>query len=97
MQDEGVVTELMLADGLPTARIACAAGLVPAPGQYTLAHESTSRDPLAAALFATRIVDDGFICAPPVPQEWRPGSRLQMRGPLGVGFRASVRPPDAWR
>ncbi len=86
MQAEGVVTELMLADGLPTARIACASGLVPAPGQYALAHDSSSWAPLAAAVFAARVLDDGFVCAPPVPLEWRPGSRLQMRGPLGAGF-----------
>jgi len=94
MQGEGTVTELLLSHGLPTARIACAPGLVPSAGQYTLAHEEGSPAPLADVLFVFRADADGFVCAPPIPKEWRPGSRLSMRGPLGNGF---VRPPAAKR
>ena len=86
MQGEGTVTELLLADAMPTARIACASGLIPAPGQYVLAHEDGSLAPLADVLFVFRLAADGFVCAPPVPKEWRPASRLHMRGPLGNGF-----------
>ena len=94
MQGEGTVTELLLVDGVPTARIACAPGLIPAPGQYALAHEQGSPAPLADVLFLFRSEADGFVCAPPVPKDWRPGSRLNVRGPLGNGF---VPPPAAKR
>jgi NAD(P)H-flavin reductase len=36
----------------------------------------------------------GFRCAPPVPAEWRPGTPLILRGPLGRGFSL---PPSARR
>jgi NAD(P)H-flavin reductase len=94
MQGEGTITELLLSHGLPTARVACAPGLVPSAGQYTRAHEEGSPAPLADVLFVLRPDAEGFVCAPPIPKEWRPGSRLSMRGPLGNGF---ALPPAAKR
>jgi len=94
MQGEGTVTELLLSHGLATARITCSPGLVPSAGQYTLAHEEGSQAPLADVLFLLRAEAEGFMCAPPIPKEWRPGSRLSMRGPLGNGL---VLPPAAKR
>jgi len=94
MQGEGTVTELLLSHGLPTARITCSPGLIPSAGQYTLAHEQGSPAPLADVLFVLRADADGFVCAPAIPKEWRPGSRLAMRGPLGNGF---LLPPAAKR
>lgn len=94
MQGEGTITGLLLSHGQPTARIACAPGLVPLAGQYTLAHEEGSSASLADALFVLRPDAEGFVCAPPIPREWRLGSRLNMRGPLGNGF---ALPPAAKR
>lgn len=73
-------------DGSPTARIRCASGVTPAPGQYLLAHQPRSDSPVAATLFLGSPSIDGFIAAPPVPAEWIPGVRLDLRGPLGHGF-----------
>lgn len=42
--------------------------------------------PLATPLFASRITAKGFLAAGPVPAIWEPGSRLQLRGPLGRGL-----------
>lgn len=92
MQGEGTVSELVLLDGLPAARIDCSASLIPAPGQYVLAHAAGSDAPLASALFASSILPDGLIAAPPIPSTWHPGTRLRMRGPLGHGFSL---PPSA--
>ncbi len=86
MQDEGKVSELVLSDGAPAARIRCQAGIIPAPGQYALAHADGSDAPLPTVLFATRVLSDGFITATPIPSTWGPGTRLHMRGPLGHGF-----------
>ncbi len=94
MQDEGRVSELVLLDGASAARIRCQAGIIPAPGQYALAHADGSDAPLPTVLFAARILPDGFITATPIPSTWAPGTRLHMRGPLGHGF---VLPPAARR
>jgi NAD(P)H-flavin reductase len=67
---------------------------MPAAGQYTLAHAIGSDDPLAVALFLLRADNDGWLCAPPVPAEWQPDTRLLLRGPLGHGFEP---PPGARR
>jgi hypothetical protein len=42
--------------------------------------------PLATPLFAVRIEAGGFQAASPIPDTWEPGSRLELRGPLGKGF-----------
>jgi hypothetical protein len=42
--------------------------------------------PLATPLFAARVEAEGFLAAPPVPPIWEPGTRIQLRGPLGSGF-----------
>jgi NAD(P)H-flavin reductase len=86
MLGEGRVSELILMDGAAAARLACPAGMVPAPGQYLLAHALGSDAPLATALFAARAFSGGFLTASPVPSTWAPGTRLHLRGPLGHGF-----------
>jgi hypothetical protein len=42
--------------------------------------------PLAAVLFASQVSEAGFFAPAPVPQAWQPGTRLELRGPLGKGF-----------
>ncbi len=70
-----------------SARIACPATAVPAPGRYALAWALEDRDaPLAAPLFTALALEDGFIAAPPIPTAWEPGMALALRGPLGRGF-----------
>lgn len=86
MQADGTVTELILLDGLPAARILCPPKMMPAPGKYLLAHAGGSDSPLAAPVFSTKSVADSFIAAPPVPDSWTPGAHLHLRGPLGHGF-----------
>jgi NAD(P)H-flavin reductase len=86
MHSMGEIQELLLLDDLPAARIKCSAGLRPLPGQYVLAHADDSREPVATAIFASKIFDDGFLVAPPIPQFWQPGHRLHLWGPLGHGF-----------
>jgi hypothetical protein len=41
---------------------------------------------LGTPLFFAGTVPDGFLCAPPVPIEWGPGSSLILYGPLGNRF-----------
>src|SRR5512138_2146539 len=83
---EGTVAELVLLDGSASARIRCPEGVIPAPGQYTLAHAVGSDAPLASLLFCAGEASEGFIAAPTVPASWLPGALLALRGPLGHGF-----------
>jgi len=94
MQVQGTISELSLIGGLPSAHIVCEAAVIPTPGQYLLAHEQGSDAPLATELFAAGYHLDGFIAAPPIRRDWRPGSVLNLRGPLGSGFHL---PGDARR
>ena len=86
MQGIATVAELTLLDGMAAARLVCASGLIPAPGQYVLAHPGGIDPPLAAALFGTETFNDGFLVASAVPSSWVPGTQLYLRGPLGHGF-----------
>ncbi len=70
------------------ARITCAPNLVPAPGQYLLAHAPSEPDsPLPHPVFLAASHSRGFYAAQPLPVSWTPGTRLTLRGPLGRGFR----------
>src|SRR5512139_3106097 len=81
------VTEIRLQNGLFFAWIECPESMVPAPGQYAMAHALEDRDdPLAVPLFPAEIAVQGFLAAPPIPGYWEPGITLQLRGPLGNGF-----------
>lgn len=69
--------------------IRCASGLVPAPGQYVMADLSEAGggpSSLGVPLFSSGRGLEGFVFAGPVPENWKPGTRLALRGPLGRGF-----------
>ena len=83
---EGKILERFLDDRRATARIACPRILVPAPGQYLLAYDPASRDPLAVPVFSGGSAREGFLAASPLPPGWNPGLALALRGPLGRGF-----------
>lgn len=94
MEAQATIAELILMDSLPAARVTCAPRLIPGPGQYLLALAEGSAAPLATVLFAATLEPDGFVAAPPLPDAWRPGTHLSLRGPLGRGF---ILPPAARR
>ncbi len=82
-QDKGIIKEIFL-DG--SARIDCPPELIPAPGQYLLAHAPASDSPVADSIFFSRPSANGFIAAARIPNSWAPGTSLNLRGPLGHGF-----------
>ncbi len=83
----GIVNEIRLEQGGRAAWIACPPAAIPAPGQYLHAWaEGEDASPRGTALFAAEIAAQGFLAAPPVPETWEPGTRLELRGPLGRGF-----------
>jgi dihydroorotate dehydrogenase electron transfer subunit len=81
----GELTELYLENGLRGGRLLCAQNLIPAPGQYLLAHDGSDA-PLPVPVFSAGPVPGGFLLAPAIPQTWQPGASLSLRGPLGRGF-----------
>src|SRR5574340_282419 len=94
MHGTASIHALVMQGGHSTARILCDAALIPSPGRYVVAHEARSAAILATALFMAGDFPGGFLAAAPIPPEWRPGSQLHIRGPLGRGF---VLPPEARR
>jgi dihydroorotate dehydrogenase electron transfer subunit len=98
----GELTELYLENGLTGGRLLCPQNLIPEPGQYLLAHDSSparrgpgrADSPLPAPIFNAGSFPGGFLLAPPIPQTWQPGISLSLRGPLGRGFSL---PPSARR
>ena len=80
---EGQLVEIYLDS---RSRITCPPDLIPAPGQYILAHASRSNSPLAVPVFFSDSAPNGFRAAPFLPLAWTPGTQLNLRGPLGHGF-----------
>lgn len=82
----GQIDETFINSGR-AARITCAPNLVPAPGQYLLAHAPTEpARPLPIPVFRAASHPRGFYAASPLPVSWTPGTQLALRGPLGRGF-----------
>lgn len=82
----GQIDETFIQSGR-AARILCAPNLVPAPGQYLLAHApSEPGNPLPRPVFRAASHPRGFYAAQPLPVAWTPGTQLTLRGPLGRGF-----------
>lgn len=82
---EGQLLELYYETERAAARILCPPRLIPAPGQYLLAHDGSDA-PLAVPVFPAGLAADGFLAAPSLPRAWTPGTQLHLRGPLGRGF-----------
>ena len=84
---EGQLYEIYLDS---SARIICPSELIPAPGQYLLAHAYGSDAPLALPVFFSDSAPNGFRSAPLLDSSWVPGTQLNLRGPLGHGFSIPV-------
>jgi len=80
---EGKLNEIYLNS---SAWIDCPPELIPAPGQYILAHARGSDSPLAVPIFFSDSAPNGFRSAPLLDSPWLPGTQLDLRGPLGHGF-----------
>ena len=88
IQANGKITELWLSPGgLVGGRIACSPVIDPAPGQYLLGRSDEPGECLPSALFVYPDEEGSLLAAPPLPQSWRVGTRLSLRGPCGKGFR----------
>jgi len=81
------VQEIVSMGSQAGAWISCSRAAVPAPGRYLLAvTPDISSEPLAAVIFAASYNPDGFLAAPPIPENWTPGKEVQLHGPFGRGF-----------
>ncbi|GAP15386.1 2-polyprenylphenol hydroxylase [Longilinea arvoryzae] len=67
--------------------LACPPTIRPLPGQYLLAFAPGQSEALATPLFPAGQAGEFLRVAPPLPVSWAAGMRLQVRGPLGNGFR----------
>ena len=79
---QGKIEEILL-DG--SLRIQCPLDLIPATGQYLLAHNPASDSPLAVSLFFASTSPNGFRCAP-IKTNWQPADQINIRAPIGHGF-----------
>jgi len=84
----GRVTEIRLdASKQMEAFIDCPVDAVPRAGQYLLASDRNHPgEVLGTAIFVAEIAVDGFWAAHPIPHAWKPGTNLDLVGPLGHGF-----------
>ena len=84
----GRVTEIRLEAGRQMeAFVTCPAEAVPKAGQYMLASDLDDQGAvLGVPLFNAEKSRHGFWAAPPIPISWRPGTNLELVGPLGHGF-----------
>jgi dihydroorotate dehydrogenase electron transfer subunit len=91
---QGLVKELRLdGNGRTVAWIECPAHHRPQAGQYLMGWAPADGEAsLATPLFPAMLEADGFLAAAPLPPSWEPGTRLQLRGPMGHGFQI---PPSA--
>ena len=96
---KGRIAEILL-EGYQNAaaRLICPAGAAPKPGQYLQVHQPN--DPMEVvptSLFAAGEVSRGSIergssgeisvpITGAIPNSWKPGTELSLRGPLGRGF-----------
>jgi dihydroorotate dehydrogenase electron transfer subunit len=80
--------------GERTAQVDCNPKILPRPGQYLQAHnpnepEATLGFSLFPAGLPATIGVSGrpeAVSLGPIPRGWHPGTRLELRGPLGHGF-----------
>ena len=69
------------------ALIACPVGMTPRAGQYLLAVDRDDPETvLGIPLFIAGESVHGWWAAPPIPASWKPGTSLDLVGPLGKGF-----------
>jgi hypothetical protein len=81
------VREIQLDAGSLVAWIECPSAGIPVAGKYVLAVDPLDEQaPLATPLFPAEVLPEAFLAAPPIPPGWRPGTTLELRGPLGHGF-----------
>ena len=60
---------------------------IPSAGQYLLAcARDDPSEVLGSPIFITEHIHGGYWTAPPVPTAWRPGTNLELIGPMGHGF-----------
>ena len=84
---QGVIQEIYF-DRNSAARLSCPSVLVPGPGQYLLAEAPDgTTEILPVPIFPAGTTEGGFLLASPLPKAWIPGTSLNLRGPLGNGFR----------
>lgn len=81
------LVELRLGSAGVEGTLALPGNIRPLPGQYLFAFAPGQSEALAVPLFPSGLAGDLLSVAPPLPVGWAAGMRLQVRGPLGNGFR----------
>jgi hypothetical protein len=90
--DTGIIKVIEIdSDGNRAAQIECSKSILPSPGKYFQAYNPDEPDDvLGVAIFPVGVpgsLDDSKTPSlGPIPPGWRPGTRLNLCGPLGKGF-----------
>jgi hypothetical protein len=84
----GRVLEIQLDQaGQRSAWVDCPDDIIPEPGRYLLAWDTSDHAaPLATPLYLMGVRASGFLTAPSIPITWEPGCELRLQGPAGHGF-----------
>ncbi len=82
----GRIIELRLEEDGLSGKITCPAALRPSPGQYLAASGARPDEAFPTILFPSQINQGEITIAAPLPEHWKLGMELALRGPLGKGF-----------
>jgi hypothetical protein len=77
--------------GVRAARIDCHRSFIPVPGKYLLAHNPAESDaatgvPMFPVGLTRTWEEPDQVSLGPIPDSWRPGTGVDLFGPLGHGF-----------
>jgi hypothetical protein len=81
----GTVSRIWETFGQLAADITCSGGMAVIPGQYLSINIPDQISTIPDICFPLRI-NDQLLQVSPVPNDWRPGQQVEVRGPYGHGF-----------
>jgi hypothetical protein len=89
-REKGLILEVSVeVDATQSIKLDCGPEMIPAPGEYLLAHDPGAIDSfLPVSLFVAGDSSQGNlqVVSSSLPN-WQPGTQLALRGPLGRGYR----------
>lgn len=84
---QGIIVKVFEESGQQFTQIHCPNTAIPQAGQFVTAWAADQDNlNLASLLFPSEIGKDGFYTGSLIPESWKPGTHIKLRGPSGNGF-----------